>query len=175
MVRGTFANIRLKNLMLKGVEGGLTKHIPTNAQMSIYDAAMLYQQENTPLVVIAGDQYGTGSSRDWAAKGTMLLGARAVIAESFERIHRSNLIGMGVLPLQFEPGQDAATLGLTGDEVIEIDGIAAGIIPKKKLTVKADGKPFQVIARVDTPQEVEYVVHGGILQYVLRQRAAATK
>jgi aconitate hydratase len=175
MVRGTFANIRLKNLMLNGVEGGLTRHIPSNAQMAIYDAAMLYMNEGTPLIVIAGEQYGTGSSRDWAAKGTMLLGVRAVIAKSFERIHRSNLIGMGVLPLQFEPGTDAATLELTGNEVIEIDGIAAGIIPKKKLTVKADGKTFQVIARVDTPQEVEYVVHGGILQYVLRQRAAATK
>jgi aconitate hydratase len=175
MVRGTFANIRLKNLMLSGVEGGFTKHIPTNAQMAIYDAAMLYMTEGTPLIVIAGEQYGTGSSRDWAAKGTMLLGVRAVIAKSFERIHRSNLIGMGVLPLQFEPGTDATTLGLTGNEVIEIDGIAAGVIPKKKLTVKADGKPFHVIARVDTPQEVEYVVHGGILQYVLRQRAAATK
>ena len=122
--------------------------------------------------MIAGDQYGTGSSRDWAAKGTLLLGVRAVIAKSFERIHRSNLIGMGVLPLQFEPGQDAATLGLTGDEVIEIDGIAAGVIPKKKLTVRAGDKTFTVIARVDTPQEVEYVAHGGILQYVLRQRAA---
>ena len=175
MVRGTFANIRLKNLMLNGVEGGLTKHIPTGAQMAIYDAAMLYQQEGTPLVVIAGDQYGTGSSRDWAAKGTMLLGVRAVIAKSFERIHRSNLIGMGVLPLQFTPGEDATTLGLTGDEVIEIDGIAAGVIPKKRLTVKAGNKTFQVIARVDTPQEVEYIAHGGILQYVLRQRAAATK
>ena len=124
--------------------------------------------------MIAGDLYGTGSSRDWAAKGTLLLGVRAVIAKSFERIHRSNLIGMGVLPLQFEPGQDAHTLGLTGDEVIEIDGIAAGVIPKKKLTVRAGAKTFTVIARVDTPQEVEYVNHGGILQYVLRQRAAAS-
>jgi aconitate hydratase len=175
MVRGTFANIRLKNLMLKGVEGGFTKHMPTNAQMAIYDAAMLYTQEGTPLIVIAGDQYGTGSSRDWAAKGTLLLGVRAVIAKSFERIHRSNLIGMGVLPLQFEPGQDATTLGLTGEEVIDIDGIAAGVIPKKKVTVRADGKTFHVIARVDTPQEVEYIAHGGILQYVLRQRAAALK
>jgi aconitate hydratase len=175
MVRGTFANIRLKNLMLKGVEGGYTRHIPSGEQLAIYDAAMRYQQEGTPLVVIAGDQYGTGSSRDWAAKGTMLLGVRAVIAKSFERIHRSNLIGMGVLPLMFEPGQDAATLGLTGDEVLEIDGIAAGVIPKKKLTVKAGDKTFTVIARVDTPQEVEYIAHGGILQYVLRQRAAAMK
>jgi aconitate hydratase len=175
MVRGTFANIRLKNLMLKGVEGGFTKHIPTSTQMSIYDAAMLYTAAHIPLIVIAGDQYGTGSSRDWAAKGTMLLGVRAVIAKSFERIHRSNLIGMGVLPLMFEPGQDAATLGLTGDEVIDIDGIATGIAPKKRLAVRADGKTFHVIARVDTPQEVEYIAQGGILQYVLRQRAAALK
>jgi aconitate hydratase len=175
MVRGTFANIRLKNLMLKGVEGGLTKHIPSNAQMAIYDAAMLYEQDRTPLIVLAGDQYGTGSSRDWAAKGTMLLGVRAVIAKSFERIHRSNLIGMGVLPLQFEQGQDASTLALTGEEIFDIDGIAAGVVPKKKLTVRAGNKVFHVIARVDTPQEVEYVAHGGILQYVLRQRAAALK
>src|SRR5690606_34934234 len=175
MVRGTFANIRLKNLMLKGVEGGFTKHIPTGQQMPIYDAAMEYQKQGTPLIVIAGDQYGTGSSRDWAAKGTLLLGVRAVIAKSFERIHRSNLIGMGVLPLQCEPGQDATTLGLTGEELIEIDGIAAGMTPKKRLTVRADGKTFHVIARVDTPQEVEYIVHGGILQYVLRQRAASLK
>jgi aconitate hydratase len=175
MVRGTFANIRLKNLMIPGVEGGYTKHIPTGQQMAIYDAAMLYQQAGTPLVVIAGDLYGSGSSRDWAAKGTLLLGVRAVIAKSFERIHRSNLIGMGVLPLMFEPGCDAATLGLTGSEVIEIDGIAAGVIPKKKLTVRAGDKTFTVIARVDTPQEVEYIAHGGILQYVLRQRAAALK
>ncbi len=175
MVRGTFANIRLKNLMIPGVEGGFTKHVPTGQQMAIYDAAMLYQQAGTPLIVLAGDQYGTGSSRDWAAKGTMLLGVRAVIAKSFERIHRSNLIGMGVLPLMFEPGQDAASLGLTGDEILEIDGIAAGVIPKKKLTVRAGAKSFTVIARVDTPQEVEYIAHGGILQYVLRQRAAALK
>jgi aconitate hydratase len=174
MVRGTFANIRLKNLMLSGVEGGYTKHLPDGTQMAIYDAAIKYAAEHVPLIVIAGDQYGTGSSRDWAAKGTLLLGVRAVIAKSFERIHRSNLIGMGVLPLQFEHGQDAHTLGLTGDEVIEIDGIAAGVIPKKKLTVRAGSKTFTVIARVDTPQEVEYVNHGGILQYVLRQRAAAS-
>ena len=121
-MRGTFANIRLKNLMVPGVEGGVDQALPDGAQMSIYDAAMKYQTDNVPLVVIAGDQYGTGSSRDWAAKGTLLLGVRAVIAKSFERIHRSNLIGMGVLPLQFEPGQDAATLGLTGDEAIAIDG-----------------------------------------------------
>jgi aconitate hydratase len=174
MVRGTFANIRLKNLMLHGVEGGYTKHLPDGTQMAIYDAAVKYAAENVPLIILAGDQYGTGSSRDWAAKGTLLLGVRAVIAKSFERIHRSNLIGMGVLPLQFEHGQDAHTLGLTGDEVFEIDGIAAGVIPKKKLTVRAGAKTFHVIARVDTPQEVEYVNHGGILQYVLRQRAAAS-
>ncbi len=175
MVRGTFANIRLKNLMLSGVEGGYTKHVPSGEQLPIYDAAMKYQQEGTPLIVIAGDLYGTGSSRDWAAKGTMLLGVKAVIAKSFERIHRSNLIGMGVLPLQFQPGEDASTHGLTGDEVFEIDGIAAGIIPKKKVTVRAGNKTFHVIARVDTPHELEYIVHGGILQYVLRQRAAALK
>jgi aconitate hydratase len=178
MVRGTFANIRLKNLMLKGVEGGFTKYTsPSGAseQLAIYDAAMKYAADGVPLVVIAGEQYGTGSSRDWAAKGTLLLGVRAVIAKSFERIHRSNLIGMGVIPLQFNPGEDASTLGLTGDEVITIEGIANGIAPKKRLTVKAGDKTFTVTARIDTPQEVEYVLHGGILQYVLRQRAAATK
>ena len=175
MVRGTFANIRLKNLMVPGVEGGVTKHLSNkgtpSADMSIYDAAMAYQKDGVSLVVIAGDQYGTGSSRDWAAKGTLLLGVRAVIAKSFERIHRSNLIGMGILPLQFETGQDAASLGLTGNEEISIDGIAGGVAPKKVLQVKADGKTFKVIARVDTAQEVEYLNHGGILQYVLRQRA----
>jgi aconitate hydratase A / 2-methylisocitrate dehydratase len=180
MVRGTFANIRLKNLMLKGVEGGFTRYIPASGapeQLSIYDAAMRYAHDQIPLVIIAGDQYGTGSSRDWAAKGTLLLGVSAVIAKSFERIHRSNLIGMGVIPLQFEPGVDAATLGLTGDELITIEGIAAGVAPKKRLTVRAAApgreQTFTVIARVDTPQEVEYVAHGGILSYVLRQRAAA--
>jgi aconitate hydratase len=172
MVRGTFANIRLKNLMVPGVEGGVTRHLPDNAQMSIYEAAMAYEKDKIPLVVLAGEQYGTGSSRDWAAKGTLLLGVRAVIAKSFERIHRSNLIGMGVLPLQFEPGQDAASLGLTGDEEIGITGIAGGVTPKKQLEVTAGGKTFTVIARVDTAQEVEYLNHGGILQYVLRQRAA---
>ncbi|MEJ7601928.1 MAG: aconitate hydratase AcnA [Kofleriaceae bacterium] len=181
MVRGTFANIRLKNLMLDGVEGGYTKYFgPAGLeQLPIYDAAMKYGTDCVPLVVFAGDQYGSGSSRDWAAKGTMLLGVRAVIAESYERIHRSNLIGMGVLPLQFEFGQDVKTLGLTGDELISIEGIAGGVAPKKKLTVRAVApggeKSFTVIARVDTPQEVEYVAHGGILQFVLRQRAAALK
>ena len=175
MVRGTFANIRLKNLMLTGVEGGFTKHLPDGTQMPIYDAAMAYAKDNVPLIVIAGDQYGTGSSRDWAAKGTLLLGVRAVIAKSFERIHRSNLIGMGVLPLMFSPGEDAKSLGLTGDEVISIEGIVGGVSPKKQLTVKAGDKSFTVIARIDTPQEAEYMIHGGILQYVLRQRAAVTK
>ena len=177
MVRGTFANIRLKNLMLSGVEGGFTRHFPTGGgpaeQLPIYDAAMRYVAEQVPLIVMAGDQYGTGSSRDWAAKGTLLLGVRAVIAKSFERIHRSNLIGMGVLPLQFKAGEDAASLGLTGEEVITIEGIASGLAAKKQLTVKAGTKTFTVTARIDTPQEVEYVIHGGILQYVLRQRAAA--
>jgi aconitate hydratase len=177
MVRGTFANIRLKNLMLAGVEGGFTTYFATSGpeQMSIYDAAMKYVAAGTSLVVLAGEEYGTGSSRDWAAKGTFLLGVKAVVAKSFERIHRSNLIGMGIVPLEFEKGQDAASLGLTGEEVFDIGGIAEGLSPKKKMVVKANGKSFNVIARVDTPQEVEYVTHGGILQYVLRQRAAAMK
>ncbi|HEU0036096.1 MAG TPA: aconitate hydratase AcnA [Kofleriaceae bacterium] len=182
MVRGTFANIRLKNLMLSGVEGGYTKYISTHGateQLSIYDASVKYQADGVPLVVVAGEQYGTGSSRDWAAKGTLLLGIRAVIAKSFERIHRSNLIGMGVLPLQFQPGEDAKTLGLTGDELITIEGIAGGVAPKKQLTVRAIApgreQTFTVTARIDSPQEVEYIAHGGILSYVLRQRAAALK
>ncbi|HET9625122.1 MAG TPA: aconitate hydratase, partial [Kofleriaceae bacterium] len=177
MVRGTFANIRLKNLMLDGVEGGVTKYFGKAGaeQLAIYDAAMKYADDKVPLIVIAGELYGSGSSRDWAAKGTLLLGVRAVIARSFERIHRSNLIGMGVLPLQFLPGESAQSHGLTGEETISIDGIAGGVSPKKQLTVKAGDKTFQVIARVDTPQEVEYIAHGGILQYVLRQRAAQTK
>jgi aconitate hydratase len=178
MVRGTFANIRLKNLMLSGVEGGYTKYFPTSGepeQLAIYDAAVKYASDNIPLVVLAGEQYGTGSSRDWAAKGTLLLGVRAVIAKSFERIHRSNLIGMGVLPLQFLPGEDAKSHGLTGSEQITIEGIAGGVSPKKRVTVRAGGKSFEAILRIDSPQEVEYIVHGGILQYVLRQRAAALK
>ncbi len=173
MVRGTFANIRLKNRMVPGVEGGVTVHQPSGEQLAIYDAAMRYADERVPLVVLAGEQYGTGSSRDWAAKGTMLLGVRVVIARSFERIHRSNLIGMGVLPAEFEPGQDAGSLGLNGTEVFAVEGIAGGLTPKKRLTVRAGDKTFTVIARVDTPQEAEYLAHGGILQYVLRHRAAA--
>jgi aconitate hydratase len=178
MMRGTFANIRLKNLLVPGVEGGVTKHMPSGEQLSIYDAAMKYQKDGVPLVILGGAEYGTGSSRDWAAKGTMLLGVRAVITRSFERIHRSNLIGMGVLPLQFQAGEDAASLGLKGTETFSIGGIADGLAPAKKLTVTAksdDGatKTFTVTARIDTPNELDYYRHGGILQYVLRQLAKA--
>jgi aconitate hydratase len=176
MMRGTFANIRLRNLLVPGVEGGVTVHHPTRERMSIYDAAMKYAEERTPLLVIAGAEYGTGSSRDWAAKGTLLLGVRAVIAKSFERIHRSNLVGMGVLPLQFESGQDAASLGLTGKETYEISGVAE-LAPGKRFTVKAssDGgaKEFTVTTRIDTPNELDYFRHGGILPFVLRQLARA--
>ncbi len=178
MMRGTFANIRLKNLLLPGSEGNVTVHFPSGDQMSIYDAAMKYQAAKTPLVVLAGAEYGTGSSRDWAAKGTMLLGVRAVIAKSFERIHRSNLAGMGVLPLQFEAGQDAKSLGLTGQETFQVTGVANGLAPKKKLAVTAtdtEGKKttFTAVCRLDTPNEVDYYRHGGILTFVLRQLAAA--
>ncbi len=177
MMRGTFANIRLRNLMLPGTEGGVTVHVPSGEQMSIYDAAMKYQSWGTPLVVIAGAEYGTGSSRDWAAKGTMLLGVKAVIAKSFERIHRSNLAGMGVLPLQFAAGEDAQALGLTGKETFDVAGVAEGLVPHKKLTVTAtakDGtkKTFTATLRLDTPNEVDYYRHGGILQFVLRQMTA---
>jgi len=177
MMRGTFANIRLRNQLVPGVEGGITVHLPSGEQTSIYDAAMRYKQERTPLVILAGREYGTGSSRDWAAKGTMLLGVRAVIAESFERIHRSNLIGMGVAPLQFQPGETAKSLGLTGREVFEITGLASG--DAKLVTVKAtpaDGGKlitFTARVRIDTPKEREYYRHGGILQYVLRQLAGS--
>jgi aconitate hydratase len=176
MMRGTFANIRLKNLLVPGVEGGVTKHMPSGEQMFIYDAAMKYQKEGTPLVILAGAEYGTGSSRDWAAKGTMLLGVRAVITKSFERIHRSNLIGMGVIPLQFQAGEDAASLGLKGTETYSIAGIADGLAPGKKLTVTAKGddgstRTFTATCRIDTPNELDYYKHGGILQYVLRQLA----
>jgi aconitate hydratase len=178
MMRGTFANIRLRNLLLPGTEGGVSLHIPSGEQMSIYDAAMKYKAEGTPLIVIAGKEYGTGSSRDWAAKGTMLLGVRAVIAESFERIHRSNLIGMGVLPLQFKDGENAQSLGLTGKESFEIIGLNGGAA--KMVTVvatPASGTPikFEARVRIDTPKEREYYQHGGILQYVLRQLAGASK
>ncbi|MBI2339634.1 MAG: aconitate hydratase AcnA [Deltaproteobacteria bacterium] len=170
MIRGTFGNIRLKNLLVPGVEGGWTRHLPDGERMSIYDASMKYQKEKVPLLVIAGKEYGSGSSRDWAAKGTRLLGIQAVIAESYERIHRSNLIGMGVLPLQFTEGQNRESLGLTGEEVYEIAGIRENLSPGKILKVKTDtGKSFQAVSRIDTPVELEYYRHGGILQYVLRQ------
>ena len=171
MIRGTFANIRLKNLLLDGVEGGFTRNfLNGGAQETIYDASMAYQAAGVPLVILAGKEYGSGSSRDWAAKGTALLGVRAVISESFERIHRSNLIGMGVLPLQFEPGSNAASLGLKGDEVFEITGIEelnSGQTPKF-VTVKAGEKSFRALVRIDTPGEADYYRHGGIMQYVLR-------
>ena len=174
MMRGTFANVRLRNQLAPGTEGGWTTHLPTGEVTSIYDAAMRYIAAETPLVVLAGAEYGTGSSRDWAAKGTLLLGVRAVIVQSFERIHRSNLVGMGILPLQFEDGQSHDSLGLTGHETFDIEGIAAGLHPRQRLTVRAtppDGGPqktFTVISRIDTPAEIDYYVHGGILQYVLR-------
>jgi aconitate hydratase len=174
MVRGTFANIRLRNQLVPGVEGGVTIHLPDGEQMTIYDAAMRYAADKIPLMVIAGAEYGTGSSRDWAAKGTMLLGVRAVIAESYERIHRSNLVGMGVLPLQFLPGESRESHELTGRESFDVLGVSDGLSPLKRLTVRADSKSFTVVCRVDTPQEVEYIQHGGILPYVLRKRARAT-
>ncbi|HEX6833367.1 MAG TPA: aconitate hydratase AcnA [Rudaea sp.] len=174
MVRGTFANIRIKNLLLGGEEGGNTLHFPDGAKLSIYDAAMKYKKENVPLVVIAGKEYGTGSSRDWAAKGTMLLGVKAVIAESFERIHRSNLVGMGVLPLQFRDGENAQTLGLKGDEVFDIAGLNDGAAKEIVVVAKGAGgeKRFKAKVLLLTPKEVEYFRHGGILPYVLRQLAA---
>ena len=174
MMRGTFANIRLKNLLAPGTEGGWTTHQPSGQKMTIYDAAMQYRHEGVPLVVIAGKEYGSGSSRDWAAKGTILLGVRAVLAESFERIHRSNLVGMGVLPLEFVAGESPKSLGLTGLEVFDFEGLAQNFEPRKTIKVRArdaNGKErnFTAIARVDTPFEVAYYQHGGILQYVLRQ------
>ncbi|MFO1355664.1 MAG: aconitate hydratase AcnA [Gammaproteobacteria bacterium] len=172
MIRGTFANIRLRNQLVPGVEGGVTTHLPGNERMSIYDASMRYQRDGVPLVILAGKEYGSGSSRDWAAKGTMLLGVKAVIAESYERIHRSNLIGMGVLPLQFTGGQNAQALGLTGRERFDITGLQGGAAGKVTVVATADdGKVtrFEAAVRIDTPREREYYVHGGILQYVLRQ------
>ncbi|WP_415006809.1 aconitate hydratase AcnA [Aestuariivirga sp.] len=178
MMRGTFANIRIKNQMVPGVEGGVTKHYPDGTQMPIYDAAMKYQSEGTSLVIFAGKEYGTGSSRDWAAKGTKLLGVRAVIAQSFERIHRSNLIGMGVVPLQFRDGESWQTLGLTGNETVTITGIAEGLKPRAMLTVeitRADGSTASaaVQCRIDTLDELDYFKNGGIMPYVLRNLAAA--
>jgi aconitate hydratase len=174
MVRGTFANIRLRNKLAPGTEGGWTIHVPSGEQLSIYDASMRYQAAGTPLLILAGKEYGAGSSRDWAAKGTALLGVRAVIAESYERIHRSNLIGMGVVPLQFRDGESAASLGLTGSEVYDIQGLGLERVKEVKVTATAaDGKKknFTALVRIDTPKEQDYFIHGGILQYVLRQLA----
>jgi aconitate hydratase len=176
MMRGTFANIRIRNQMLENVEGGMTRHGPSGEIMPIYDAAMRYQSEGTPLVVLAGKEYGTGSSRDWAAKGTVLLGVRAVVAESFERIHRSNLVGMGVLPLQFHDGETAKTLGLDGSESFSISDVAR-IKPRQDVEVTvtaADGatRTFTARCRIDTYNELEYFHAGGILPYVLRRLAS---
>jgi aconitate hydratase len=173
MVRGTFANIRLRNELVPGVEGGFTEHLPDAERTTIFDAAERYRAEGVGLIVIAGKEYGSGSSRDWAAKGAQLLGVRAVIAESFERIHRSNLVGMGVLPLEFTGGQTRKSLELTGRESYSIEGLAAGVARRQKLKVRvSDGgrvREFEVLARIDTPEEVEYMRHGGILPYVLRE------
>jgi aconitate hydratase len=174
MMRGTFANVRIKNLMVPGTEGGVTCHQPDGEVMPIYDASIRYQAAGVPLVIFAGQEYGTGSSRDWAAKGTRLLGVKAVIAESFERIHRSNLVGMGVLPLQFREGTNAQTLGLTGTETFDLLGLESGLSPRQEVTLvirRGEGAEQRVplTLRIDTPIEVEYYLHGGILPFVLRQ------
>jgi aconitate hydratase len=178
MVRGTFANVRLRNRLAPGTEGGVTRHLPSGATMSIFDASERYARDGVPLLVIAGKEYGSGSSRDWAAKGPLLLGVRAVLAESYERIHRSNLVGMGILPLEFKSGDTPATLGLTGEEVFDIEGVAEvlarGLARGRDVTVTAKAaegsvKTFVVTLRIDTPQEIHYYQHGGILPYVLRQ------
>jgi aconitate hydratase len=171
MVRGTFANVRLKNLLVPGSEGTWTVHVPSVEEMTIYDASVRYEEEGTPLIVIAGKEYGSGSSRDWAAKGPKLLGVRAVIAESYERIHRSNLLMMGILPLQFMDGESPETLGLSGREEFSVDGVENG--EAHEVTVRADEKEFNARLRLDTPREREYVRHGGILPYVLRRLLAA--
>ena len=176
MMRGTLANIRLRNQMAPGTEGGWTTHVPSGEKMWIYDAAMRYKQEGVGLVIIAGKEYGSGSSRDWAAKGVALLGVKAAIAESFERIHRSNLVGMGILPLEFLPGQNRETLGLTGAEAFSVTGIRQALEGSRRATVRAtaaDGteKKFEVTVRADTPREADYFRAGGILPYVLRQLA----
>ena len=180
MVRGTFANVRLKNLLAPGTEGPFSVHLPDGAQMTIFDASLKYFAEGTPLVVLAGKEFGSGSSRDWAAKGPRLLGVRAEIAQSYERIHRSNLVGMGILPLQFAAGQSVESLGLTGSERYDIAGLtdvlAEGFPRGKEVTVRvtpASGAPkeFRALVRIDTPQELQYYRHGGILEYVLRQLA----
>jgi aconitate hydratase len=176
MMRGTFANIRLRNEMAPGTEGGWTAMTPGGTPTFIYDAAMEYAKAGTPLVILAGKEYGTGSSRDWAAKGTILLGVKAVIAESFERIHRSNLVGMGVLPLEFTNGETRQSLGLTGFETFAIEGLDGKLAPRTHLTVRAtaaDGtsRTFTVLCRIDTPEELNYYANGGILPYVLRSLA----
>jgi aconitate hydratase len=184
MVRGTFANVRLRNKLAPGTEGGVTRLMPEGEPMSIFDASVKYAERETPLIILAGKEYGSGSSRDWAAKGPRLLGVRAVIAESFERIHRSNLVGMGILPLQFEAGRNAESLGLTGEETYDI----VGLIPRLKskfaegrtVAVRATDaagktRTFEARIRIDTPQEILYFEHGGILQYVLRQLAGKTQ
>jgi aconitate hydratase len=178
MVRGTFANIRIRNQMAPGTEGGVTIKLPEGTELSIFDAAMAYQAEGTPLMIIAGKEYGTGSSRDWAAKGTKLLGVKAVLVESYERIHRSNLVGMGVLPLQFHPGESADTYGLDGTEVFDIAGLdpinRGETVPHVTLSAtRTNGEvvTFEVRLRIDTPTEAEYFRHGGVLNYVLRQLA----
>jgi aconitate hydratase len=179
MVRGTFANVRLRNRMVPNLEGGYTRHLPDGEEMSIYDASAKYIAEGVPLVILAGKEYGSGSSRDWAAKGPRLLGVHAVIAESYERIHRSNLVGMGILPLQFLPGESAESLKLGGEEVFEITGIrelvehfAAGQQIKVRAAANGKTKEFSALVRIDTPQEAQYYANGGILQYVLRQLLA---
>jgi aconitate hydratase len=172
MIRGTFANIRLRNQLVPGVEGGMTVNHLTGEQTTIYDASVAYAEEGLPLVVLAGKEYGSGSSRDWAAKGTMLLGVRAVIAESYERIHRSNLIGMGVLPLQYPDGETAESLGLSGTETFTITGVEAlneGQTPRTVKVSTEGGVEFDAVVRIDTPGEADYYRHGGILQYVLRK------
>jgi len=178
MVRGTFANVRLRNQLAPGTEGGWTRHLPDGEGMTVFEASEKYKKEGVPLVVLAGKEYGSGSSRDWAAKGPALLGIRAVIAESYERIHRSNLVGMGILPLQFLPGENVQSLQLTGEEVFEIAGVRE-VVEKftsgRKITVRVTGgktSRFQAVVRIDTPQEALYYANGGILHYVLRQLLA---
>jgi aconitate hydratase len=180
MVRGTFANVRLRNKMVPKLEGGFTKHLPDGEEMTIFEASEKYIFQGVPLVILAGKEYGSGSSRDWAAKGPLLLGVQAVIAESYERIHRSNLVGMGILPLQFVEGQSAESLRLTGDETFEVSGIrdvvekfSAGQRIKVRAKIGKDAKEFEALVRIDTPQEALYYSNGGILQYVLRQLLAS--
>jgi aconitate hydratase len=179
MTRGTFANIRLKNQMIPGVEGGFTRYLPTGEQMSIFEAAKRYQEAGIPLLVLAGKEYGTGSSRDWAAKGVLLLGVKVVLAESFERIHRSNLVCMGILPLQFKPGQSAAYYGLTGNELFEVENFTGEMQPRAEVNVyvqRENGQRFSflAIARIDTPIEVEYYQNGGLLPAIYRKITSAS-